>query len=173
VAVVAAEAAGAGAAVAALLAAGEAEALALADALGSSLLGAGVDAAPLIDAANAVMCVRTSCSLARAGSSSVIDAVSLLPVVVFGAVAVEPEVPAVADAPAPVVLSAPSSSDRMRSAAATSLLQFALAFAGAPDDFEAEADCSSALICFFSSATRVFVAPVNDAAGMSARADCA
>jgi hypothetical protein len=169
----------AGVAVAApLVPAGAAEALVLAgdaDALADaavSLLDAGAEAeAPLIDAAKAVRCVRTSCSLVRADSSSVIDAELLLPVVVFGAVAVEPDVPAVADAPAPVALSAPSNSEMIRSAAATSLLQFALDFADAPDDFEA--DCSSALICFFSSATRVFVVPVNEAAGISPRADCA
>ena len=158
----------AGDAVLALALAGDAVA-ALADALGSSLLGAGAEPPP-IDAAKAVRCVRTSCSLVRADSSRVIDAASLLPVVVFGAVAVEPEVPAVAEAPAPVVLAPPSSSEMIRSAAATSLLQ-SVARAEVPDGLPA--DVSSALICFFSSATRAFVVPVNDAAGMSASADCA
>ena len=141
--------------------------LALADALGSSF-DFGADAVPLIDAANAVRCVRTSCSLARADSSSVIAAADLLPVVVLGAVAVEPEVPVGVDALAPVLLSPARSSEMMRSDAATSLLQSARA-----DVPDFAADFSSALMCFFSSATRVLVAPVRDAAGMSASADWA
>jgi hypothetical protein len=156
-------------------------ALALVEVLGSSVLGVGradddVDGVevdvPLIAAANAVTCVRTSCSLARDGSSSVIDAAGLPLVVVFGAVAVEPVVPAGAGVAAPVVAVEPSSSVRMRSTAATSVLQFALR-AVALTEAGFEADCSSVFKCFFSSATRVFAVPANDAAGMSASADCA
>jgi hypothetical protein len=173
-------------------------ALALAAVLGSSVLGVGrvdgdVDAVevdgvedgvedgvkdgveddvPLIDAANAVTCVRTSCSFARVGSSSVIEAAGLPLVVVFGAVAVEPVVPAGAGVAAPVVAVEPSSSVRMRSTAATSVLQFALRAVVLPEA-GFEADCSSVFKCFFSSATRVFAVPASDAAGMSASADCA
>ena len=125
---------GVGGAVAPVAAAGDGvalAALALAGALGSSLLGAGVELGveadpPLIAAANAVMWVRTSWSLVRADSSSVIDSSGLAPVVVLGAVAVEPVVPAGAGVAAPVVPVLPSSSVRMRSAAATSVVQLAL-----------------------------------------------
>jgi hypothetical protein len=174
---------GAGVAVEAVALAGAA--LALADVLGSSVLGVGrvdddvdgvedgvEDDAPLIAAANAVTCVRTSCSFARDGSSSVIEAAGLPLVVVFGAVAVEPLVPAGAGVAAPVVSVEPSSSLRMRSAAATSVLQFALRAVVLPEA-GFEADCSSVFKCFFSSATRVFAVPASDAAGMSASADCA
>ena len=173
---------GVGVAVSAVGFAGDAvvlAALALAAVLGSSALadvGVRVDGAeddaPLIDAAKAVMCVRTSCSFARADSSSVIEADGLPPVVVLGAVAVEPLVPAGAGVAEPVVAAAPSSSLRMRSAAATSLLQFALRAAVLPEACF-EADCSSVFKCRFSSATRVFAVPASDAAGMSASADCA
>ena len=132
---------GVGGAVAPVAAAGDGvalAALALAGALGSSLLGAGVELGveadpPLIAAANAVMWVRTSWSLVRADSSSVIDASGLALVVVLGAVAVEPVVPAGAGVAAPVVPVLPSSSVRMRSAAATSVLQLALRAVAAPD----------------------------------------
>ena len=167
---------GAGVAVAPVAAAGDGVALA-AVALGSSPLGVGVELGvadpPLIAAANAVMCVRTSCSLVRADSSSVIDA-SGSALVVLGAVAVEPLVPTGAAAVAPVVLVLPSSSVRMRSAAATSVLQLAPPRpAAAPDAGCCDAARSRALKCRFSSATRVFDVPVSYAAGMSASADCA
>lgn len=76
----------------------------------------GVAALPLllIAAANAVTCVRTSCSFARAASSSVADA-SLLPAAV--------DAPVVPTGAAPVALSPPSRSFRMRSIAATSVPQ--------------------------------------------------
>jgi len=154
-----------------------AAALALAGALGSSLLG--VALVPLIEAANAVTCVRTSSSFVRVDSSSVIEAPALLPVVVFGAVAVDPDVPAGEGVLAPVVLFPPSSSVRMRSTAATSVLQFPRAVVallrGAVEPAAAPwpADCSSVFRCRFSSATRVLAVPVSEAAGISASADCA
>src|SRR4029453_9922462 len=93
---------------------GLADAAALAPADGASALGDGL--LPPIDAAKAVRCVRTSCSLALGASSrpgAALDAV-LLPVV-----------PAALGA-APVVPSPPSSSVRMRSAAASSVLALVL-----------------------------------------------
>lgn len=140
----------------------DADGVALADALalddGSSLLGvlAPVEPVPLIEAANAVRCVRTSCSLLFALSSSVAGLSA-------GLALVEPEVP--------VALPAPMSSPRMRSAAATSVLQFALV-----DDLPADADdedeeddeaFASVAMCRLSSATLVLVVPVSDAAGIS------
>jgi hypothetical protein len=148
-------------------------ALALAELLGSSLLvdgDFGVEPAP-IAAANAVSCVRTSCSLVRAVSSSVIEADDFPPVVVFGAVAVEPVVPAGAGVVAPVVLAGSSSSLRIRSAAAASLAQ--LARPADVTDAGFCAACSRAFKWRFSSATRVFVVAVSDDSGMSASADCA
>ena len=114
---------------------------------GSSLLGAVVAPAellPLIDAANAVMCVRTSCSFARAGSSRVTDEAALPRVVVFGAVAVDPDVPV--GSVAPVVLAEPSSSVRMRSAAATSVLQLAALRRAVPVALACPDDCSRVLM---------------------------
>jgi hypothetical protein len=123
-------------------------------------------ALPLMAAANAVMWVRTSCSFVRAGSSSVVAAPSR---------EVVPAVPAVpVGAVAPVARSVPRSSVKVRSIAATGAAQLALLrsveralVAGVP---LALADCSSALICRFRSATRVLAVPVNEAAGMSFRA---
>jgi hypothetical protein len=155
----------------------ELAALALAGLPGSAVLADGdfgvdgVPAAP-IAAANALMCVRTCWSLVRAVSSSVIDAEDLPLVVVFGAVAVEPVVPVGAGVEAPVVLEGSSSSLRMRSAAAASLVQLALRPVVLPEAGFCAA-CSRALKWRFSSATRVFAVPVSDVSGMSASADCA
>ena len=104
-------------------------------------------------------------------SSSVIEAADLPLVVVLGAVAVEPVVPVGAGVAAPVELAGSSSSLRMRSAAAASLVQFALRAVVPADDFCAA--CSRAFKWRFSSATRVFAVPVSDVSGMSASADCA
>jgi hypothetical protein len=140
-------------------------AAALAPADGSSALGVlasffglfgvfGVLLLP-IDPAKAVRCVRTSWSLPRVVSSSV--AVADLP---DGLV---PVVPAAGGVVAPVVPSAPSSSVRIRSAAATSFWAAALS-AVAEDDFPRFE------MCRFNSATLLFVVPVSDAAGISFKA---
>jgi hypothetical protein len=155
------------------LAGAAADALALDD--GSSLLGVVAGAllepladAPLIDAANAVRCVRTSCSFVFALSSRVIAAV-----LAAGFALAVPVVPVIPGSVAPVVLPAPRSSVRMRSAAATSVLQFALP-AGAdevlPAAGVAEADFPSIARWRFSSATLVLAVPVSEAAGMSFKA---
>ena len=111
---------------------GSGRAALVADAVGSAgvALAAGVsallveaEALPLIAAANAVTCVRTSWSFVRAASSSDTAAALLLPVVPVGAAA-------------PVALSAPSRSFRMRSIAATSVAQLEAARA---DGFAASA----------------------------------
>lgn len=138
-----------------LAAAAAAAALALAD--GSSAPGDGV--LPPVEAANAVRCVRTSCSLALAASSR--------PGAAFDAVL--PVVPAAPGSGAPVVPSPPSSSVRIRSAAASSVLALVLLLPAGAEDLPADADDErcSAVMCRFNSATRLFAVPVNDAAGIS------
>jgi hypothetical protein len=139
-----------------LAAAAAAAALALAD--GSSALGDGV-LSP-VEAANAVRCVRTSCSLALAASSR--------PGAAFDADL--PVVPAAPGSGAPVVPSPPSSSVRIRSAAASSVLALVLLLVAGAEDFPADDERCSAVMCRFNSATRLFAVPVNDAAGISLNA---
>jgi hypothetical protein len=144
-------------------AAEDGDALALAAALGSSLLG--TEAEPrLIAAAKAARWVRASWTLARAVASRVAASDSFVPAVACGAV--EPEVPTASDALAPAEPPA-SNSLMMRSAEAASLLQFA------DFDLSPDAACSSELMWRFSSATRDLVVPLRDASGMSASADWA
>jgi hypothetical protein len=157
-------------ALAVALAGAAADALALDD--GSSLLGVAdgallglLAAAPLIEAANALRCVRTSCSFVLAVSSSVIAEL-----LAAGFVFVVPLVPVVPGSVAPVVPDAPSNSVRIRSAAATSVLQLALPAAGdevLPAAGDDDADFPSVARCRFSSATLVLAVPVSEAAGIS------